>query len=710
MKGLLLSEQDVVPTSFHKYTNRLKILRVYSLSKLLLLFALLNSGCWGNRFHHTNGKDRMDLTKLEIEELVEVEFVTVFKKPAKVFEAPAAVYLIDEQAIRASGGTNIPDVLRSVPGIQVAQHNAHSWSVTSRGFSGLSRGVSGQFANKLLVLSDGRAIYTPLFSGVSWSAQDVLLDDVERIEVIRGPGASLWGANAVNGIINIVSKDAKKTQGGLASSGVGTEQRAFGQFRYGGVFGGHHYFRIYGKYIKVDDLVDAEGRRAADGWHTFQGGFRLDSHVDYDKVLTFQGEIYDGVLGQTYNLVDSDTPPYQRVFDFDSDISGAHLLGRWKQSFSTSSDLELQVYFDRVKRLEAAVRGRIHTFDFDFHHRFAINASNEVIWGAGYRFTSDKFDSTFNFSLNPASRETNLVSAFFQNETTILPDRLSLTVGSKFEKNDYSGFEIQPSARLMLTANDRNTLWGAISRAVRTPSRGEDDGRLVLAALEDQPPTTFQILFGNRDFGSENVLSLGGGYRYKATDALTLDISTFYNDYNNLRTDEPIGLQRESPNFVLASTLANKMSGQTYGLEFSMDWQVLRTWRFNAAYSYLKMSMQAASDSKDTFAETIEGQSPSHQLFLNSFVQPGKRFEFDVRFRFVDNLPSLGVPSYATADLRVGWHITPDFEFSVMGQNLLDSHHPESSSSLTKEDKAIQSGTLASEIQRGVFTKVVWRF
>ncbi len=655
--------------------------------------------------HQKNGLHHNDLTELPFEELINIEFITVFKKRAKIFETPAAVYAISQETIRRSGATNIPDALRMVPGVQVSQHDAHSAAVTSRGFSGLSRGISGQFANKLLVMNDGRSIYTPLFSGVSWAAQDVLLADTERIEVIRGPGASLWGANAVNGIINIISKNVKDTQGGLINAGIGTEQKGFGHFRYGGVFGRNNYFRAYGKYLKVGSLVDSSGNATADGWHVYRGGFRVDSHFASNKMLTLDGEIYDGELGQTYNLVLSNESALREVFNFKTKISGGHFLGRWKHSFSNSSDLEFQAYFDRVKRQEAVVRGRIHTYDFDFHHRFALNSRQEMIWGAGYRLISDKFDSTFAFHLNPPSRKTHLLSAFLQNETTLIPKHLRLTVGSKFERNDYTGFEVQPSVRLLLTPNEQNTLWTAASRAVRTPSRGEDDARIILDAT-DPEQKIFLAIFGNRDFEPEKLLSLGAGYRHRPVSELTLDFATFYNHYDNLRTEEPDVLIKEPSGSFFPFNLDNNMTGNTYGFEAAADWRVLRNWRVRAAYSHLRIDLT----SKDNFAKVIEEQSPRNQFFVSSFLEPSKVLELDFRFRYVGSLPGLGVSSYATLDLRLGWEVSNDFEFSVIGQNLLQKRHAESSSSLTMEDRALQSGTLAGEVQRGVLTQIAWKF
>ncbi|MFQ5639977.1 MAG: TonB-dependent receptor plug domain-containing protein [bacterium] len=675
-----------------------------------LLLAMQMIGCWTGNLHHNNIP--MDLTKLSIEELMDLEFVTVFKKPEKLFESQAAVYSITSEDISRSGAMNIPAMLRMVPGLQVGQHDANSWAITARGFSGLSRGISGQFANKLLVLSDGRSLYTPLFSGVSWETQDVLLEDVERIEVIRGPGAALWGANAVNGIINIISKKAHRTQGGLLSLGGGTEQRGFGHFRYGGAIGESSYFRVYTKYLKVDNLVDSTGNKTSDGWHVLRGGFRVDWDKSHDNTVTLQGEIYDGVVGQRHNIIVSPEPPFQQIFDFDTKINGGHVLGRWKHNFSSSSDLALQVYFDRVKREEPVVNGEINTFDVDFQHGFLLGERQELIWGAAYRYISDSFDSTFTFSLQPSHRNVHLFTCFIQDDIALIKNRLRLTLGSKFEHNDYTGFEIQPSLRLSWTPTERQTLWGAISRAVRTPSRGEDDVKLVLEAFS---PGTFLVLFGDRSFVSENLVALELGYRLRPTRELTLDVATFYNIYDRLRTDErgfPIFHEvPPPPRIVFPLTVGNLMDGRTYGLEFAVDWHASKRWRIRTAYSYLQMQLDLDQvRTQSTFFKSLEGQSPHHQFFIRSLIDLAKNMEFDIDVRYVDKLPEQDVNSYVNMDFRFGFQISKNLGFSVVGHNLLKNHHPENSQKLIIEGKRIQTGTESSEVQRGFYGKITWQF
>ncbi|MFQ5605163.1 MAG: TonB-dependent receptor plug domain-containing protein [bacterium] len=641
---------------------------------------------------------------------MEIEFTSLFKRPETLFDSPAAAYIITNEDMKRSGNLDVPGALRMVPGMQVAQHDAGSWAITSRGFSGVSRGISGQFANKLLVLMDGRSVYTPLFSGVSWETLEQLLDDIHSIEIIRGPGATLWGANAVNGIINILSKSCMDTQGGLFSFGLGTERLGFGHFRYGAGIGNNAYYRVYAKFQKVDSLVDEAGIKTSDDWHIFRSGFRIDWDVANNENLTVQGDIYSGKIGQRFNIVDSNVPPYQNKFDFDSGISGGNVLGRWKRSFSNFSELALQVYYDLVKRREPVVNGTIQTFDVDFQHRFFWGERQEIIWGAGWRFIADKFDSNFTFHLRPDSRQFNLYSAFIQDEISLVRDRLRLFLGTKIEHNAFTGLELQPSLRLHWKPEERHSLWGAVSHAVRSPSRGEHDVELLLEATIPESLTIFTKLIGNRNYQSENMLAFELGYRVQPGDDIALDLTAFHNRYFNLRSDEPGVVFRDHIGRVLPVIIKNNLKGETNGFEMALNWQVRDHWRLMAAYSYLNMQLHRPNNSIDSFRESMEGQSPRHQFFVRSMFDVGRRINFDIILRFVDELPMQEVDSYLTADLSFNWKLNESLIFSVVGQNLLQKHHAENSQILNIANRVAVSGTEASEVQRSVFSKITWQF
>lgn len=645
----------------------------------------------------TLDEEMTELSKLDFEELMNIEITSVSKKAQKVSEAAAAIFVITNEDIQRSGVTSIPEALRMVPGLEVARIDASTWAITCRGFN-------GRFANKLLVLMDGRSIYTPLFSGVFWDVQDTLLEDLDRIEVIRGPGATLWGANAVNGVINIITKQAKDTQGGLVTAGVGTEERGLGSVRYGGKLNDDTYYRVYAKYFDRDSAVDVSGHDGADEWHVLRGGFRMDWEPANSNSLTLQGDIYDGDAGQRLSVT-SLTAPYTRTFDEDTEITGAYLLSRWKRTISDNSDIMLQLYYDRTERNTAVMDESRDTFDIEFQHQFSLSERQEFIWGLGYRFTSDDIDNTFSLSFYPDNRDDNLFSAFLQDEIMLIEDRLHLTLGSKFEHNDYTGFEIQPSVRLIWTPYRQHSVWTAVSRAVRTPSRAEEDVRINQKVFPGSPPRVVS-LFGNHDFDSEELIAYELGYRVQLMDRLSLDIAAFYNDYDDLRTEEPGEPFPETspspPHLVIPYTAGNKMKGETYGIELAADWRVLDWWRLQAAYTYLQMQLHLDGDSRDMRSVSAEGESPHNQVSLRSSMDLTRDLDFDLWLRYVDNLPSQDVGSYITLDARLGWKLYKDIELSVVGQNLLDSHR------LEFEPEILD--TYPTEVERSVYGKITWRF
>ncbi len=644
-----------------------------------------------------------DLTELSIEDLMNVEITSAAKKRQRLSEAAAAIFVITQEDIRRSGATSIPEALRMVPGIQVAKIDANKWAITSRGFN-------GRFANKLLVLMDGRSVYTPLYSGVFWEVQDTVLEDIDRIEVIRGPGASLWGANAVNGVINIITKSATETQGGLAVAGGGDEEKGFGTLRYGGKIGENSYYRIYSKYFDRDSGVDSLGNDTADDWDFLRGGFRFD-HGDNDSdSFTLQGDVYDGTTGDTitaYSLL----PPFSTTFDEENDFQGFNAMGRWKHRISDTSDLALQVYFDRAE-WETAIAGVIvDTYDIDFQHRFAWGSRQEIIWGLGYRYIRDDVDGGFSLTADPDNRSTSLYSAFIQDEIQLDGERLRLTVGSKFEHNDYTDYEIQPNARIMWQPRERHSIWASASRAVRTPSRGENDARFNAPvfppnALFPGSPLTVVALIGNSDFESEELIAYEMGYRVQPQQRLSLDFALFYNEYDNLRSIEGqpqfFELIPPPPHAVIPTSIDNKLSGYAYGVELAADWLLFDWWRWQAGYTFLRMELDPDTDSTDTVTEPDEDKSPRHQVSLRSSMELPRDVELDFWFRFVDELPALKINSYTTLDIRLAWSPVPDFEIALVGQNLLDDQHAEFESE--------RNDTKSTEVERGVYGKITWRF
>jgi len=635
-----------------------------------------------------------DLTELAIEDLMNVEVTSASKKAEKLSEAAAAIFVITQEDIRRSGATSIPEVLRMVPGVQVARRDANKWAVSARGFN-------DQFANKLLVLMDGRTVYTPLFSGVFWDVQDTMLEDIDRIEVIRGPGGTLWGANAVNGVINIITKKAEDTQGTLVTTTLGTEEKGLVGVRHGGVLGDSGHYRTYAKWFDRDDSSGGWDR-----WEMARAGFRADWDLGERDTLTAQGDYYDGRVGErgTRTFL---TPPFSETLDAKQGVSGGNVLLRWKRELCEDSDLSVQLYYDHTDRSRPLLSDEHDTFDLDFQHRFAVGDGHDVVWGIGYRLIDSETDGSFTFSLDPPNETRSLVSAFIQDEISLVPNRLDLTVGSKFEHHHCTGVEVQPSARVAWRPSDDAAVWTAVSRAVRVPSHSEQDARMNASAFE-APGMGLSLVsvFGNEDLGSEEVTSYELGYRTRATDRLFVDIASFHNRYDHLRSVEPgepfFETSPAPPHMVLPSYFDNKKSGETYGVEVSAEWQATDSWRLDAAYSFLRTDLHLAEDSGDTQSMQEEGQSPRHQFSLRSMTDLSDELELDWWLRYVDALPSLDVGSYVTMDVRLGWQPAENVELSLVGQNLLDSSVPQFAPSY-------QTGA-TSPVERGVYAKATWRF
>ena len=649
----------------------------------------------------------VDLTGLSLEELMDIEVTLVSRKPEKLAGAAAAVCVLTREDLRRSGVQSLPEALRLMPGMQVAHVDANKWTVTARGFSNL-------FANKLLVLIDGRSIYTPIFSGVFWESQDVVLEDVERIEVIRGPGGALWGANAVNGVINIVTRKAQDTQGGFLQIGGGTEERGFTTLRYGGRLGDRAYFRTYAKAFNRDASADSLGRRSADGWRFFRTGGRVDWEVSSRSSLTLQGDFYRGSAGQTYQLVMSSTYPFVRATDFDARIDGGDLLGRWEHTFDGGSDLALQFFYDGYRRKDLPISGIVHTADMDLQHRFHLNRRHEIVWGAGYRSIASELEKTFTFAIDPPSRRTHLFSAFFHDEIALVKDRLRLMLGSKLEHNSFTGLEVQPNLRLLWAPASQYSVWGAVSRAVRTPSRTEEGQRFIAQALASEPSgpdSTPRLLglvvaFGNQDVLSETLLAFDLGCRTRVGNRLSLDLAAFYNIYDRVRTDEfgaPVVEESPPPPHLLIPLRAdNRAYATTYGAELSANWQMLDRWRIRTAYTYLHMALSLEDDSKSAPIEGDAGENPRHRAVVRASADLPGRLELDVIGRYVHDLPAFHIDRYLALDVRAGWSPVRRLELSLTGRNLLAHRH--------REFVSFSDISRAGRVETGVYSALAWRF
>jgi iron complex outermembrane recepter protein len=577
-----------------------------------------------------------DLADLSLEELANIPVTSVSKHPESLADAPASIFVITAEDIRRSGATRLPEALRLAPNLEVAQSNASSYAISARGFNSTT-------ANKLLVLIDGRIVYTPLFSGVFWDAQDVMLEDVERIEVISGPGATLWGANAVNGVINVITRRSSDTQGALAYVRAGNLERGYGA-RYGGAMGDGSY-RVYGRSFDVFNTSSASGATASDGWGRAQVGFRTDWGTTANG-FTIQGDAYRGKIDQ---LVGND-----------STISGGNLLGRWNRDLAQWGGLQVQAYFDNTERdIPGTFGEHLNIFDFEFQHSPRALGAHAITWGAGYRYGVDSVTNSALIAFLPPDRNLRWSNVFAQDEIALRND-LKLTVGAKFENNYYTGTDFMPSVRLAWKPEPQRLLWGAVSRAVRAPSRIDRDFFVNV-------PTVLNLQ-GGPDFMSEVVDVYEIGYRAQPTPQASYSISVFHNVYDKLRSLEPIGGG--------VTVIGNKMEGTEDGLEAWGTYQAAKNWRLSAGGFLLKQRLNFKPDSGDTNIAAA-GNDPAHQWMLRSSLDLPKRAQLDVIVRYVGALPNPSVASYTVMDVRYGMPLRRDLELTLAAKNLLDAPHAE---------------------------------
>ena len=642
-----------------------------------------------------------NLMELSIEQLLDVEVTSAGRKAQKLEDTATAIYVITREDIRRSGMTSIPELLRMAPGLQVAQINGNTVAVGSRGFN-------QRYSNKLLVLLDGRTLYTPTFSGVFWDAQDVVLEDIERIEVIRGSGGALWGANAVNGVINITTRSAAATQGGMLNAGAGNYERQ-GAVRYGGKIGETGHFRVYAKLIEQDDFPLASGAQAHDQRNMRSAGFRADWALPGGDTVMMQGGVHDGNADQTLSTARL-SPPATLPLDFSTAQTSGNLLVNWKRTQSVTSEWALNFYYDYYQRQGAGVGEKRNTCDVDFQHRLLLAGNHDVVWGLGYRQTSDELNDAFVVSFLPPRRRDNTVTAFFQDEIALGQgndrDKVHLILGSKLGHNDYSGFEYQPNLRLRWTVDERQMAWAAVSRAVRIPSRVYSDVRFNAAAFPGAggAPTLVRIV-GSPALQSEDLLAYEAGYRVRPSERLSLDVAGFYNEYRNLMTMEPLTPFVEAgppARAVVPQQFQNKASATTHGLELSASWQPAEQWQLKAAYSWLEMRIRRDADSADNAIEAKAGDAPRHQMQFHAHHAPNAQTSLDASLYYVGKLPSQNIPAYTRLDARLGWMPRRDLEFSLGARNLFDRRHPEFVSAIV--------GPGTSEVPRSVYGAATWRF
>jgi iron complex outermembrane receptor protein len=637
------------------------------------------------------------LAELPLEDLLNVEVTSVARQEQSLSESAAAVFVITQDDIRRSAATSIPELLRMVPGLDVAQITANTWAITARGFN-------GQFANKMLVLMDGRTLYTPLFSGVFWDTQDTVLGDLDRIEVIRGPGASVWGTNAVNGVINIITKSARETQGGSLHLIAGTEDRGIVSLRHGGALKHGGAYRAYVKSFTRDAFERETGGEAADDWHALRTGFRMDTTLAGGDSLTIQGDAYRGRTGNTITAL-SLSPPYESPEDIREDVSGANVLGRWVRTTSSKSGVSVQVYADTYDRQSDLFRERRETYDADLQHHFALGTAHRFLWGLQVRRSEDRTHDTFISSFTPDRRADHFFSAFVEDLVNPSDSRWHLTLGSKFEYNDYIGFEVEPSVRLLARLGERSSAWAAVSRALRSPSRADRDARANLQAFPTLGPPALVSVLGNPDQREEETLAYELGYRAQWSESVSFDAAAFYNEYDGLRTaqSEPSFPEANPPpaHLVFPLRFANRADGHSYGAEVACNWRVTDHWKLSGWYAWLRVAIDPDASSNGT-AASEDADVPRHVAYLRSSLELPRSFNLETSLQFVDELRKQDVPSYLRADLRLGWRPTARIEASVGIRNALDRVHREA-----RPQSSVFEPTL---IERSYDARLSWKF
>lgn len=624
-----------------------------------------------------------DFTGLSLEELMKVEVTTAAKTPQTLMHTAAAAFVITQDDIRRSGATNIPELLRTVPGIEVARLNASTYAISARGFNGV-------YATKLLVLIDGRSVYTPLFSGVQWDLQDTLLEDIDRIEIIRGPGGTLWGANAFNGVINIITKSAADTKGGLATARGGTREDG-AALRYGGRIDADSFYRVWGKYDHHEnDRSSTTGGSANDRFDFGRSGFRYDAAASPDLRVTLEGGATRGDEGQIFQRL-------KPVFPFPSflqpsitPVTAGHLLGRATKTVAPGEEWQFQSYLDWTDRTMAILGEQRLTADIEAQHSSHPIDGHHLIWGIGYRATTDWTQSTFDLSLVPTRETEHLANLFVQDEIAVVPDSLSVILGSKFEYTSWSGFDVQPNLRVIWNPGPQQAVWAAVSRAVRTPSRAERNLNFNFTTL--QPPfaafPTLVTVLGNTGMLSEKVVAFETGYRWQPTARVNLDVAGFYNIYDDLTTVDigTPGLLGGVPN--LPVQFHNFASGHGYGVEIAAGWQPADWLSLRSAYTYQVTSLQRSpAGSTDTTSIAYQNSTPRHQIYGRASLNLSSTVALDLQARYVGHLalsaantPLLtlpDIPSYWALDLRLGWHVTDRILLEFIGQNLNRSRHVE---------------------------------
>ncbi len=637
-----------------------------------------------------------DYAALSLEQLLQVEVRLVSRKGETVRASPSAVYVLDSDAIRRSGATSIPELLRLVPGVEVARFGSGKWAVTIRGFNGI-------FTNRLLILVDGRSAFSQAKVGMFWDTLDTLIEDIERIEVVRGPGAALWGGNAFNGVINIVTRHASDTAGGLATIGAGNEDKWFTGLRYGARAGATGFVRGYIKAFERDDGSRLVGGENKDGWHAVQGGLRYDRGDDDSGALTVILDAYQGEEGEALVLDDVNAAGFTFVNEIIIPYSGVSALARWSWRSSERSSWSLQAYVDHSEREDSLLDIKIDAYDLDLQHDWRVSPRQRLVWGLGYRYIEDELPPQY-LSFTPERRHYDIASGFAQYEFSPRPERLRLIAGAKAEHNDFTGTELQPNARVIWTPDAATSLWAAVSRAHRVPSRTEHDSTAGFDIVDLGGGFLLQAqIRGNRGFDAERLTAYEAGWRRRFSPALALDLALFYNDFSGLRVLAQGPVEpgpNPPPHLILPIVAVNGADARSWGGEMVIKARPLSQWQLELAYNHIQLKVDS-DISGDPTIDQAEGDSPLHRATLRSLWDLPGGTEFNATLRYVDEIPVKDIDAYTQLDLVLARRFG-ELELSLVGQNLLDRNQREYTDSLVFTPRA--------EVERAYYFKLRLRF
>lgn len=693
------------------------------MKKNLIVTAILISSLLTSNANASISK--RDYENMSLEQLVEIPVFSASKREESAFKASSAIEILTSDDIRRSGATSVPEALRLVPGVQVARITSNKWAVTARGFN-------AQFSNKLLVLVDGMSVYNNLFSGVYWDTRGVPLEDVDRIEVVKGAGTTMWGSNAVNGVINIITKKSLYDQGNEVVSIVGNkEQKIYA--RHGGEIGKKNYdemsieeivkekqlkrskkyYRVYAESTDNDNSVSSDGSSSNNDWLMHKAGFRFDinrreKNNDLKDEIIIKSDFHAGEEEQTFYLPSLSSPNYRLVDDADESVAGGNFLIKWDKEISSKGDgFFAQIYYDSIKRKSSILEQTRNIVDFEFQNNIHFNNRNLVSWGLNYRYIDDNNESKSRNGItyldyNPLSEESDIISLFIQDKITLISEELFFTFGSKFSHNDYTHSEVQPNARLTYLPTKNQTLWAAVSKSVRTPTRGEDGITAIVTAVPTSNAYVAQV--GNDSFASEESISTEIGYRNKVATDVTFDVSSFYTRYDKILSQQLVtgdAYINGEGLLVLPIHLRNDASANVYGGELSINYDVNKDWRMILGYNYLQVETDLDANYSDATIVSMEGDTPENQFTIRSQYNITANLELDNTLYFVDELESLGVDKYYRFDTRVTWYPKKDLELSIVGKNLLDDRHQEYEAT---------PYSISAEVERSFYLKLGYKF